>query len=74
MRYFTPILLLASALGLHLYNPSSSGNVLLFPFITVLFPSTEGDLVAQGEASERLLWGAGLLSLALAVWRSRREA
>lgn len=73
MRFFTPIVLLAAALFLRIYNPSESGDVLLFPFISTLVPSTAGDPMAQARASELILWAAGALSLALSLWRWRRE-
>ena len=73
MRFFTPVLLLGAALTLHLYNPSDTGEVLLFPFVDLLVPSTEGDRMAQAEVSERILWVAGTVSLLLALWRWRRE-
>ena len=74
MRFFTPALLLGAAFTLHLYNPSETGEVLLFPFVDMLVPSTEGDRLAQAEVSEWILWGMGTLSLLLALWRWRRES
>ena len=73
MRFFTPALLLGAAFTLHLYNPTEAGEVLLFPFVDVLVPSTEGDRMAQAEVSEQILWGAGALSLVLCLWRWRKE-
>ena len=73
MRFFTPVLLLGAALTLHLYNPTETGEVLLFPFIDTLVPSTEGDRMAQAEVSEWILWGTGMLTLLLSLWRWRRE-
>ncbi|MEC7240125.1 MAG: hypothetical protein VXW32_02705 [Myxococcota bacterium] len=73
MRFFTPALLLGAAFTLHLYNPTETGEVLLFPFVDVLVPSTEGDRMAQAEVSEQILWGAGALSLVLSLWRWRKE-
>ena len=73
MRFFTPVLLLSAAAFLRFYNPSETGDVLLFPFIEVLLPSTEGDLMAQARASEVLLWSAGGVSLLFSLWRSQRE-
>ena len=74
MRFFTPVLLLGAAITLRIYNPSESGDVLLFPFIETLVPSTEGDPMAQARVSEWILWGAGGLSLAFSLWRWRRES
>jgi hypothetical protein len=73
MRFFTPVLLLCAAGFLHVYNPTETGGMLLFPFIGTLVPSTAGDPMAQARASEWLLIGFGLLSLAFAVWRMQRE-
>ena len=74
MRFFTPVVLLGAAVTLHLYNPTESGEVLLFPFVDMLVPSTEGDRLAQAEVSERILWGIGTLSLLLSLWRWRKES
>ena len=60
-------------LFLRFYNPSETGDVLLFSFIEMLLPSTEGDLMAQARASEMLLWSAGGVSLLFSLWRSQRE-
>lgn len=73
MRFFTPALLFGAAGFLHMRNPTEQGNVLSFPFIGTLFPSTEGDLLAQGHASELILIGVGLLSLGFALFRMFRE-
>ena len=74
MRFFTPAVLLGAAVTLHLYNPTESGEVLLFPFVDMLVPSTEGDRLAQAEVSERILWGIGTLSPLLALWRWRKDS
>jgi hypothetical protein len=73
MRFFTPALLLGAAGFLHVHNPTEQGSVLSFPFMGTLLPSTKGDLLAQAHASELILIGAGLLSLAVALFRMFRE-
>jgi hypothetical protein len=73
MRFFTPAILLGAAGFLHVHNPTEQGGVIMFPFIGSLVPSTAGDPLAQGHASEMLLIGAGLLSLAFALFHLFRE-
>lgn len=73
MRFFTPAILLAAAGFLHVYNPTEQGDVLLFPFIGTLVPSTAGDRLAQAEVTEFLLIGFGLLSFGIALFRMFRE-
>jgi hypothetical protein len=73
MRFFTPALLLGAAGFLHVHNPTEQGDVLLFPFIGTLVPSTAGDRLAQAHVSELLLVGFGLLSFGIALFRMFRE-
>ena len=73
MRFVTPAFFFAVAGILHFYNPRPNGEVVVFPFMTSLLPSTKGDPLAQARATEGLIVIVGLLTLVLAVWRMRRE-
>ena len=73
MRFLTPAFFFVVAGILHFYNPRPNGEVVGFPFMASLVPSTKGDPLAQARASEALIVLVGLLTLVLAVWRMRRE-
>ncbi len=54
MRLFTPLLLLAVAVGIHVYNTGGHGEIIAFFFLDDLMPSLEGDLVGQGRVSAQI--------------------
>ena len=72
-HYVSCFLFLLTAGGVHLFNARDAGEVLAFPFITSIVPSTAGDHVAMGEATAHLLLAvSGLLFIwgALKHWRA----
>mgnify|MGYP001224562564 CR=1 FL=1 len=73
MRFMTPAFFFAVAGILHIYNPRPNGEVVVFPFMVSLLPSTQGDPLAQARATEVLIVLVGLLTLGLAFWRMHRE-
>ncbi|MCB9763348.1 MAG: hypothetical protein H6739_26515 [Alphaproteobacteria bacterium] len=72
-RFITPTLFFAAAGYVHWSNGQDAGQVLLFPFIDLLVPSTKGDPQAMGEASVGLLVAVGGVMLALALLRFIRD-
>ena len=68
VRYLPPIVFFVTAIVVHTLNTSRSDRVILFPLMDTLFPSTVGDLVAQGEASVHVLLAVGALTLGFAVF------
>jgi len=74
MRWLTPVVLLGASAVVFWMNSQGEQQVLVFSFIPRLFPSTEGDIFAQGRASAGLLAGIGLLSVFWQLSVSRRLA
>jgi len=75
-RFFTPTLLLLGAGTVAWYNQQPGDQRLLFPFVSWIFPATQGDPDAQGAASVQLLAGLGALTTCLALvgwWRDIRR-
>lgn len=76
MRFLTPVLFFAAAGYVQWFNTSHTDEVLMFPFIDVLYPDAAGDPHAMGEASAVLLAAIGMVSLLWhisASWRYRRH-
>ncbi|MCP4806539.1 MAG: hypothetical protein GY913_01240 [Proteobacteria bacterium] len=72
-HYVSCLLFLLTAGGVHLFNARQTGEVLAFPFITSIVPSTAGSPVAMGESTVHLLLAiSGLLFLwgAFKHWRA----
>ena len=63
MRWLTPVVLLSASLIIFWINAQGTEQVLIFSFVPRLFPSTAGDVFAQGQATAALVAGVGLLSL-----------
>ena len=61
MRFFTPFFLFAVAGYVWYHNSTSTGSILLFPFIEYIIPSTKGDPATQGAYSAYLFGGLGVL-------------
>ncbi len=72
MRWLTPLFLFVGAAVVFWMNQQADQQVFVFSFISRLFPSTEGDVFAQGRASAGLLAGLGLVSLAWQLFVSRQ--
>lgn len=70
-RFLTPLLFVGAGLYVGWYNQNHVDSALLFPFISSILPSTDGDLAAQGRASAGLLMGIGGLFLLSALTRRR---
>ena len=68
VRYLPPIVFFVTAIVVHTLKTSRSDRVILFPLMDTLFPSTAGDLAAQGEASVHTLLAVGALTLCFAVF------
>ncbi|MFT5586002.1 MAG: hypothetical protein ACI9VR_003598 [Cognaticolwellia sp.] len=73
MRFLPPIVFFVTAIVVHYLNTSRSDRVILFPMMDTLFPSTAGDLAAQGAASVNVLLAVGALTLAFAVFGTFRD-
>jgi hypothetical protein len=67
---FTPIVFLAAGAGVLGYNRTHTAEVLAFPFVSTLVPSSAGDIHAQGRISGAALIGVGALMLLI---RTRRH-
>jgi hypothetical protein len=76
MRFLTPALFLAAAIYVRHANATDPNRVLVLPLIDVIFPSTSGDPVAQGQATVTALFVlAGVFALWDAVaWLRSRSA
>ena len=75
-HYITPILFFAAAVYVYQHNSSSTDSVLLFPFIDVIFPATEGNLRLKAEATVKLLIALGGISTLWELgrgWRYRQH-
>ena len=72
-NYLSGILFVVVAVGVYLYNGQDSGQILAFPFIDVIVPSTKGDPVAMGAASVKLMLGVGGALLAFGAFRHIRS-
>lgn len=70
-RFLTPLLFVGAGLYVGWYNQNHVDSALLFPFISLILPATDGDLAAQGRASAGLLMGIGGLFLLSALTRRR---
>ena len=70
-RFLTPLLFVGAGLYVGWYNQNHVDSALLFPFISSILPSTDGDLAAQGRASAGLLMGIGGLFLVFALFQRR---
>ena len=73
-NYLSGLLFVLAAGGVFAYNGQDTGQVLAFPFITSIFPATEGDPVAMGVATVKLMLGIGGLLLAFGAVRHRRQS
>jgi hypothetical protein len=73
VRFLPPIVFFVTAIVVHYLNTSRSDRVILFPMMDTLFPSTAGDLAAQGAASVNVLLAVGALTLAFAVFGTFRD-
>ena len=72
MRFFTPFFLFAIAGYVWYHNSTSTGSILLFPFIEMIIPSTKGDPATQGEYSAYLFGVLGVLFSLRALISMRR--
>ncbi len=68
MRAIPPIVFFVTAAVVQYLNTSGRDRVILFPMMDTLFPSTAGDLAAQGQASVYVLLGMGVLTSIFAVY------
>ena len=72
MRWFTPVLFLGGAAGLHVYNTGGHGKVIAFFFLEDLL-GLHGDLAAQGRATVYLMVILGVVLGILHAGRALRE-
>lgn len=73
VRYLPPIVFFVTSMVVHYLNTSRSDRVILFPMMDTLFPSTAGDLAAQGAASVQVLLAVGALTLVFAIVGTMRD-
>lgn len=72
MRFLTPILFFAAALYVDWHNNNQANSILMFPFIDTIYPKSQGDPRAMGEASEKLLLVLGGLFMVRSVFATYR--
>ncbi len=73
LRIIPPAVFFVTAIVVHYLNSTRSDRVILFPMMDTLFPSTAGDLAAQGEASVQVLLAVGALTLIFAIFGILRD-
>lgn len=73
LRFFPPAVFFVTATVVHYLNTTRSDRVILFPMMDTLFPSTVGDLAAQGAASVQVLLAVGALTLIFAIFGTIRD-
>ena len=72
-RYFSSLVFLIAGVAVGVFNDSHTDRALVFPFLTSIFPSLEGNPHGQGLASAGLLLGIGALLGTFAVLQRRRD-
>lgn len=69
MRWFSPVLFLAGAVAVHVYNSGGNGQIVAFFFLGDLL-GLQGDLPAQGRATVYAMAGLGTV---LGIWHGARS-
>ena len=73
MRFLTPIILFASAGFVFWYNQRGGDDVLIFPFITSLWPDAAGDPEKLSRATIALISTVASALLVKDLWITARN-